>query len=1351
MPGIVVFKRRWSVGSDDLVVPGVFLFVLHLIWIVVLCVMLGIVEFDRSVRCVSLLWEHMVGYLAILTSSLLVEFFISVVAMRGSILDTEARAPMQYLLYIRLGIMLMEIVWLVLGVTWLTYHYNDCPVEGAKEAILGIVICNWCVLLSIVITVWCTFDAAGRSWVKMKKYQRSMRESESRFQYKRSGTRHRNWRQRKVIRAYQDSWDHRCRILFCCMRNSDRNRNSFTDIARLLSDFFRDLDVVPSDVVAGLVLLRKFQKIEREAIVKQRKNDTYEYLSGVAVTSQTQFLALNDPEHFEHFQTVIHYMHFALGAYGWPMFLMTHSGTGVCQLCTRLRCCCFPCMGMNDGATVVSDNCCQCNYAALRRMVEIGEVEVIYATYHVDVGETPFFVAVDFTRHKIVISIRGTLSMKDVITDLNAEGEPLPLNPPREDWLGHKGMVQAAEYIRDKLEEEAILARAFSHNEERGTRDFELVLVGHSLGAGTASILAILLRQDYPTLQCFAYSPPGGSLSMPAVEYTKSFITSVVVGKDVVPRIGLHQLESLRADLINTIKRSKDPKWKTIVCSVICCGCASLPTSAAELKAEDSQMTEYLKAKGVAREVAVHPSDSSIALTLHQPLYPPGRIIHIVRHHPTKGEQVLNKHEPVYQAVWANNTDFDEVLISPVMIQDHMPDNVLNALNKVITTIGPAKPQRAVSSFNINSAVTSAEHLDSEHCHLLATNYTATKGTAVPGSPKAATPPHKLCLETSFTSLQSPSSDIHQNHSLNSSTCSQNVYSTLDAANGRALAKTFNNGHPNITSPFALHPVLSWEYASLLEEQLLQSFHNCSNVGSSGVNGGPYSSNSGRVTDSLKTVKVDLIHDDWFGLAPLATPESLSEVSSISSRTSSLMLNIDRTLKDMFGHHRGCMNAYVGSRLVDSGGGTSSSPLPVHAELGSSVGVSYLNSKSPKFLRTSNGISGLVNINSRVRKPLFDAASRRLTNSSSGDEDLSFESAQQHISSDDEKSTPDNCNNSNSEVFVSVKGTPFSSADSVTVSVDVHHDENPHSQVKAACSRPSQPLHCSSITFLQPASLSSVLSPADNSMVIISSSPKQVKFLSPQNSLSDESAGDASESPSCQQDAMFVVTEQAVVDDGRKVMVQNNDSTSSLEGMMVLHLGRSSNHVPSEDDYKHKPTREMLLADIRHNLAVGGSKEDRQRDKEILNKNIMYFGSSISALKPNFSSADTSPVTDDNSFCSSSTGNNNIRDFQLCVTNSENSVFKKQNGDIVSSSREEDQVLRHTKDQNTVLCSSGVETGLIASKRNLSGHETSMAHLQAMESLPLLSNIGEVHDKAVNAQKKYTYPITSLGKGESSV
>jgi len=36
--------------------------------------------------------------------------------------------------------------------------------------------------------------------------------------------------------------------------------------------------------------------------------------------------------------------------------------------------------------------------------------------------------------------------------------------------------------------------------------------VGHSLGAGVAAILAILLKNDYPNLKCISFSPPGGLL-----------------------------------------------------------------------------------------------------------------------------------------------------------------------------------------------------------------------------------------------------------------------------------------------------------------------------------------------------------------------------------------------------------------------------------------------------------------------------------------------------------------------------------------------------------------------------------------------------------------------------------------------------------------------------------------------------------------------------------------------------------------------------------------------------------------------------------------------------------------------
>lgn len=120
------------------------------------------------------------------------------------------------------------------------------------------------------------------------------------------------------MRTYQDTWNHRCKILFCCMGRSDQyqvclhdtvytcrsilelsvtildtwpsfnqvsqtscislsstlfctriNKDSFSEIARLLTDFFRDLDLVPTDIVAGLVLLRKQQKKLQETLVTQ--------------------------------------------------------------------------------------------------------------------------------------------------------------------------------------------------------------------------------------------------------------------------------------------------------------------------------------------------------------------------------------------------------------------------------------------------------------------------------------------------------------------------------------------------------------------------------------------------------------------------------------------------------------------------------------------------------------------------------------------------------------------------------------------------------------------------------------------------------------------------------------------------------------------------------------------------------------------------------------------------------------------------------------------------------------------------------------------------------------------------
>ena len=43
-------------------------------------------------------------------------------------------------------------------------------------------------------------------------------------------------------------------------------QESFIEVAKMMSDFFVDIDVVPSDIVAGLMLMRRQQK-QRQAFV----------------------------------------------------------------------------------------------------------------------------------------------------------------------------------------------------------------------------------------------------------------------------------------------------------------------------------------------------------------------------------------------------------------------------------------------------------------------------------------------------------------------------------------------------------------------------------------------------------------------------------------------------------------------------------------------------------------------------------------------------------------------------------------------------------------------------------------------------------------------------------------------------------------------------------------------------------------------------------------------------------------------------------------------------------------------------------------------------------------------------
>ena len=65
------------------------------------------------------------------------------------------------------------------------------------------------------------------------------------------------------------------------------------------------------------------------------------------------------------------------------------------------------------------------------------------------------------------------------------------------------------------------------------------------------------------------------------------------------------------------------------------------------------------------------------------PMFMPGRVLHLVKTKSRKTWCGLSK-ERLYEARWADVTEFDHVLISPLMVADHMPDKVMKVLAQVM-------------------------------------------------------------------------------------------------------------------------------------------------------------------------------------------------------------------------------------------------------------------------------------------------------------------------------------------------------------------------------------------------------------------------------------------------------------------------------------------------------------------------------------------------------------------------------------------------------------------------------------------------------------------------------------------
>ncbi|XP_012670112.2 diacylglycerol lipase-beta [Clupea harengus] len=672
MPGMVAFGRRWGIASDDLVFPGAFELFIRVIWWIGSLVLYSIHKGHFDCDGGTVLHSYLVVLLVLLAVIIFSLCAIVYVSAQGTIMNPGPRRSMTALVYFRALLYIPEFIWACLGAIWVNDDSGGCD-PAAVGGVIGAVISSWILIFFTVVGVLVVFDPLGSQRRTALAEQQGLRDLESS-----EGAQFLSTARSLAVRV----WESRLRLLCCCLPQDDSHRAAFSGIAQLVSGFFSDTDLVASDIAAGLALLHQ----EQDKMEQCRDPDD--------VVSHSPSSPIREDLEIE-LERATHCMQFAAAAYGWPMYVYSNPLTGLCKLsgdCCRSR---------STQYDIVGGDNLGCHFTSILQSTGLQYRDFIHVSFHNQIYEIPFFVALDHKKESILVAVRGTLSLKDVLTDLSAVCENLPIEGVSGASYAHKGISQASHYIYKKLVNDGILRQAFSIAPE-----YRLVITGHSLGAGTAAILAVLLRNMYPTLQCYAFSPPGGLMSKALADYSKEFVVSVVLGKDLVPRLSLPNMEDLKKRILKMVSNCNKPKYR-----ILLHGCwyevfggepDDFPT---ELENREEELNAPLLGEEslLVRSSASYQSlasDDSPTNTTHLPLYLPGRILHVIEEGPTRRSCFS---QPRYRAEWASSdAAFRSVLISPRMLVDHMPDAVLRALQSLGSARGFSFCPSSMSNSHLN-------------------------------------------------------------------------------------------------------------------------------------------------------------------------------------------------------------------------------------------------------------------------------------------------------------------------------------------------------------------------------------------------------------------------------------------------------------------------------------------------------------------------------------------------------------------------------------------------------------------------------------------------------------------------
>lgn len=191
----------------------------------------------------------------------------------------------------------------------------------------------------------------------------------------------------------------------------------------------------------------------------------------------------------------------------------------------------------------------EANNEAIYLFTGIPVEDIVMAEWRSSVFRPCHYVAVDRARRRLVLVVRGSLELSDIATDLTARPIEFDFGGGLQGHV-HQGLMSAATYVHLNT------AQALRTAAERFA-GWPLLVTGHSLGAGVAALLLLLLRQpgataappQVPIVQCLSIAPPS-VMSANLADQVVGCCVSIVHNTDFVARLSCYSVDRALLELV---------------------------------------------------------------------------------------------------------------------------------------------------------------------------------------------------------------------------------------------------------------------------------------------------------------------------------------------------------------------------------------------------------------------------------------------------------------------------------------------------------------------------------------------------------------------------------------------------------------------------------------------------------------------------------------------------------------------------------------------------------------------------------------------------------------------------------